>query len=153
MHPIVLRFARSAARSTARILSLKPATRAFSVSASRWSGPSSPSLFGEGSKPGEVPTDISQSTGLDRLQTLGNLEGIEAFDLNPLDSSRTGTLENPVLVYSLDSERIFGCTGSPADSHDVHWYTITKDEIVRCGECGSAHKMDYHGSGEEEHHH
>ena len=103
MHPIVLRFARPAARSAARISSLKPAPRAFSVSASRWSGPSSPSLFGEGSKPGEVPTDISQSTGLDRLQTLGNLEGIEAFDLNPLDSSKTGTLENPVLVYSLVS--------------------------------------------------
>ena len=30
-----------------------------------------------------------------------------------------------------------GCTGSPADSHDIRWYTIHKDKLLRCGECGS----------------
>jgi len=152
MHPIVLRAVRPAARSVIRTAAVKPAARSLSLSAARLSGHSSPSLFGEGSKSGEVPTDLSQSTGLDRLQTLGFLEGVEAFDLKPLDASRIGTLENPVLVYSLDAERIIGCTGSPADSHDIHWYTLTKDRMTRCGECGSAYKMDYHGS-EEEHHH
>ena len=52
-----------------------------------------------------MPTDLNQSTGLDRLQTLGFLEGVEAFDLNLLDASRIGTLENPILVYSLVSSR------------------------------------------------
>lgn len=99
MHPILFRSVRPVARSAIR--AAKPANRAFSLSAARWSGPASPSLFGEGSKAGEVPTDINQSTGLDRLQTLGNLEGVEVFDLNPLDASRIGTVENPILVYSL----------------------------------------------------
>ena len=82
----------------------KPTTassRAFSVSTARKSGHASPQLLGEGGKAGEVPTDINQSTGLERLQTLGFLEGIEVFDNQPLDSSRIGTLDNPVLVYSL----------------------------------------------------
>ena len=30
-----------------------------------------------------------------------------------------------------------GCTGSPMDSHDIRWYTIHKDKLLRCGECGS----------------
>ena len=144
----------------------KPTTassRAFSVSTARKSGHASPQLLGEGGKAGEVPTDINQSTGLERLQTLGFLEGVEVFDTQPLDSSRIGTLDNPVLVYSLvsvflffpccfvgytlglgadvgcfkDVERVMGCTGSPADSHDIRWYTIHKDKLLRCGECGS----------------
>lgn len=78
-------------------------SRAFTVSAARKSGPASPQLLGEGGKSGEVPTDINQSTGLERLQALGFLEGVDVFDSNPLDSSRIGTLDNPVLVYSLVS--------------------------------------------------
>lgn len=99
MNPI---FFRSVARTALR--AAKPASaanRALSLSAVRRSGAPMPALFGEGSKPGEVPTDINQSTGLDRLQILGALEGVEVFDLNPLDASRVGTLENPILVYSL----------------------------------------------------
>jgi len=76
-------------------------SRAFTVSAARKSGHPSPQIFGEGGKAGEVPTDITQSTGLERLQTMGFLEGIDVFDSQPLDSSRIGTLDNPVLVYSL----------------------------------------------------
>jgi cytochrome c oxidase subunit 5b len=82
----------------------KPTTttsRAFTVSTARQSGHASPQLLGEGGKSGEVPTDINQSTGLERMQTLGFLEGVEVFDSQPLDSSRIGTLDNPVLVYSL----------------------------------------------------
>ena len=64
-----------------------------------------------------------------------------------------------------------GCTGSPADSHDIRWYTIHKDKLLRCGECGSGespksvtansfsapsffllvYKLDYHGPAEGEH--
>ena len=98
----VFRFARPAARLN--VWSKQPTTassRAFSLSAARKSGHPSPQLLGEGGKAGEVPTDINQSTGLERLQTLGFLEGIDVFDHQPLDSSRIGTLDNPVLVYSL----------------------------------------------------
>ena len=83
----------------------KPTTttssRAFTISATRKSGHASPQLLGEGGKAGEVPTDLNQLTGLERLQTMGYLEGIEVFDSQPLDSSRIGTLDKPVLVYSL----------------------------------------------------
>ena len=71
-----------------------------------------------------------------------------------------------------------GCTGSPQDSHDIRWYTIHKDKLLRCGECGSGepyiccsapevevnllptfffffsvYKLDYHGPEEGEHGH
>lgn len=36
-----------------------------------------------------------------------------------------------------DVERIIGCTGSPADSHDVLWFDVKKDKQSRCTECGS----------------
>lgn len=94
----VFRLARPVARLNAWS---KPTSRAFTLSAARKSGHPSPQLLGEGGKTGEVPTDINQSTGLERLQTLGFLEGIDVFDSQPLDSSRIGTLDNPVLVYSL----------------------------------------------------
>jgi len=97
----VLRLARPVARLNAWSKPTTTTSRAFTVSTARKSGHPSPQLLGEGGKAGEVPTDINQSTGLERLQTLGYLEGIEIFDSQPLDSSRIGTLDNPVLVYSL----------------------------------------------------
>lgn len=78
--------------------------RALSTSAIRRSDDhhaSAPSIYGVGAKPGEIPTDESQSTGLDRVQVLGLLEGVDVFDLEPLDSSRIGTLANPVKVFSV----------------------------------------------------
>ncbi|KAF9790834.1 COX5B-domain-containing protein [Thelephora terrestris] len=150
----VFRLARPAARLS---VWSKPTTttssRAFTVSTARKSGHPAPQLLGEGGKSGEVPTDINQSTGLERMQTMGYLEGVEVFDSQPLDSSRIGTLDHPVLVYSLDVERVMGCTGSPQDSHDIRWYTIHKDKLLRCGECGSVYKLDYHGPEEGEHGH
>ena len=115
-----------------------------------------PSLFPPGSKPGEVPTDLSHATGLERLQVLGEAEGVKVFDYEPLDASRIGTFENPVKVFSWvslssflyissylsskftqDTERLVGCTGSPAESHDLIWFNLTKDSKPRCPECGS----------------
>lgn len=107
----VFRLARPVARLNAWSKPTTASSRAFTVSAARKSGgPPSPQLFGEGSKAGEVPTDITQSTGLDRLQTLGFLEGVDVFDSQPLDSSRIGTLDNPVLVYSLVCSFFFHCS-------------------------------------------
>jgi hypothetical protein len=75
--------------------------RAICTTAPRLSGPKPPSLFGPGIKPGQVPTDLDQATGLERLQLLGEMEGVAVFDKTPLDSSRLGTMKDPVLVPSL----------------------------------------------------
>jgi cytochrome c oxidase subunit 5b len=104
----MLRIALQSARSsvlTARAGLARPASllRALSTSAIRHSDDhhaSAPTIFGVGAKPGETPTDQSQSTGLDRVQVLGLLEGVDVFDLEPLDSSRIGTLADPIKVFS-----------------------------------------------------
>jgi hypothetical protein len=104
----MLRIALQSARPsvlTARAGHARPAAflRALSTSAIRRSDDhhaSAPTIFGVGAKPGETPTDQSQSTGLDRVQVLGLLEGVDVFDLEPLDSSRIGTLADPVKVFS-----------------------------------------------------
>ena len=83
--------------------SLKPSTsapRAFSTTVRIQSGAPPPQLYGPGAKGGSVPTDIEQATGLERLQLLGELEGISVFDDAPLDSSRIGTKADPLLVPS-----------------------------------------------------
>lgn len=43
-----------------------------------------------GAQPGTVPTDIDQATGLERLEILGKMQGIDVFDMKPLDASRKG---------------------------------------------------------------
>ncbi|KAG6908690.1 hypothetical protein DXG01_003704 [Tephrocybe rancida] len=132
------------------------------VRASEAHGPAPPQLFGLGGKPGEVPSDVEQATGLERLQLLGELEGIKVFDDAPLDASRVGTKADPILVPSYDVERIIGCTGSPADSHDVLWFNLTQERHARCTECGSVYALDVqsgpleHATGEaasHAHHH
>ena len=60
-----------------------------------------PQLYGPGSKPGTVPTDELQATGLERLQLLGEMEGVSVFDASPLESDRIGTKANPIMVPSL----------------------------------------------------
>ena len=66
------------------------AVRAISSTAARRSDAPTPQIYGEGAKPGEVPTDEHQSTGLERLEILGKMEGVDVFDMRPLDSSRKG---------------------------------------------------------------
>jgi len=147
---------RNAVRATRAALLYRASTtsssstvRTFSTTIRVLSGPPPPQLYGEGAKPGTVPTDLEQATGLERLQLLGEIEGVKVFDDTPLDSSRLGTKANPVLVPSYDVERIIGCTGFPVDSHDVAWFTLKKEEHARCMECGSVYALDFHG---EEHH-
>ena len=47
-------------------------------------------LIGPGADPGTVPTDLEQATGLERLEVLGKMQGIDIFDMRPLDASRLG---------------------------------------------------------------
>ncbi|KAJ6576470.1 cytochrome c oxidase subunit VB-domain-containing protein [Mycena vulgaris] len=142
--------ARSALRSSA-----SSSLRAFSTTlrASSDHGAKPPSLFGPGGKTGEVPTDFEQATGLERFEMLGEMEGIDVFDETPLDASRVGTKKDPLMVLSYSSERIIGCTGCPADSHNIVWINLTKERQRFCTECGSVYQMDYQGAEEEHHGH
>jgi cytochrome c oxidase subunit 5b len=81
-------------------------------------------LLPPGAAPGTVPTDLEQATGLDRLEILGKMENIDIFDMKPLDASRMGTLDKPIIVRSFGDEQYAGCTGYPADSHGVTWLTV-----------------------------
>ncbi|KAH0539001.1 hypothetical protein FGG08_004451 [Glutinoglossum americanum] len=111
-------------------------------------------LLAPGAAPGIVPTDLMQSTGLERLEILGKMEGVDIFDMKPLDASRKGTLQDPIMVKSFGEEQYCGCTGYPVDSHTTLWLTITRDRpIGRCTECGSVYKMDYLGPTEDSHDH
>ncbi|GAA5981351.1 hypothetical protein JCM5350_004374 [Sporobolomyces pararoseus] len=112
-----------------------------------------PTVLGPGGKTGEVPTDIEQATGLERFELLHKLKGEEAFSLEPLQMDRLGTLADPIMVFSLDKERIVGCTGFPVDSHDTILFPVGKDKPTRCPECGSAFQTDYHGAEHDGHHH
>lgn len=47
-------------------------------------------LLAPGAKPGTIPTDIEQATGLERLELIGKMQGIDIFDMRPLDASRKG---------------------------------------------------------------
>lgn len=47
-------------------------------------------LLPPGALPGTVPTDYEQATGLERLELLGKMQGIDVFDMKPLDASRKG---------------------------------------------------------------
>lgn len=48
-------------------------------------------LLPPGAAPGTVPTDEEQATGLERFEILGKTEGVDVFDMKPLDASRRGT--------------------------------------------------------------
>ncbi|EWC43555.1 mitochondrial cytochrome c oxidase subunit 4 [Drechslerella stenobrocha 248] len=155
----------STARRAATSQSFRPiARRAFSASivvrggkhAPAETGPgvsmnladikSSNDLFGPGAQPGTVPTDLEQATGLERLEILGKMEGYDAFNMKPLDASRLGTMENPILAQGFGEEHYVGCTGFPADSHLTMWLTLSRTRpIERCTECGNVIKLDYVG--------
>ncbi|KAL8743865.1 MAG: hypothetical protein Q9190_003819 [Brigantiaea leucoxantha] len=110
-------------------------------------------LFGPGAAPGTIPTDVEQATGLERLEILGKMQGIDIFDMKPLDSSRVGTLEDPIIVRTVGDEQHCGCTGCPADSHRVKWLTTTrKRPMERCPECGSVYLLEYIGPPDDPEH-
>ncbi|GAQ07236.1 cytochrome c oxidase subunit 4, mitochondrial [Aspergillus lentulus] len=111
-------------------------------------------LIPPGAKPGTVPTDVEQATGLERLELIGKMQGIDIFDMRPLDASRKGTLDNPIIVKSAGDEQYAGCTGYPADSHHTVWLTVSRDRpIERCAECGNVVKLEYVGPEEDPHAH
>ncbi|CAO1620901.1 unnamed protein product [Parajaminaea phylloscopi] len=134
---------------TAAVAAPRPfaAVRSFASSASRWSDDhhhQAPILQGDGAKAGEVPSNMQQATGLERFELLGRLQGIDVFDMKPLESHRLGTVKEPITVNSLHPDRVIGCTGSPGGSHDTVWISLnTHKELHRCRECGSVYKLNH----------
>lgn len=53
-------------------------------------------LLGPGAAPGTMPSDLEQATGLERLEILGKMQGVDIFDMKPLDASRKGAFVLPV---------------------------------------------------------
>ncbi|PWN25248.1 cytochrome c oxidase polypeptide IV [Jaminaea rosea] len=118
--------------------------RAFSSSVRLLEGHGPPIIQGEGSKSGEVPSNLSQATGSERFELLGRMQGVDVWGMQPLDATRVGTIKDPILVESLYPERVIGCTGSPADSHDTVWISLNTDlKHHRCPECGSVYSLNY----------
>ncbi|CZT25320.1 probable subunit IV of cytochrome c oxidase [Ramularia collo-cygni] len=166
-------FLRRAAPALAKRAIIRPAaTRSFALTARRTSSgdpkigektsqlqpldeiKSMHDLMPAGGKPGTIPTDLDQATGLERLEILGKMQGIDVFDMRPLDASRKGTLDDPITVKSFGDEQYLGCTGFPVDTHNVIWLTTSRDRpIERCPECGSVYKLEYVGPQDDGHGH
>jgi cytochrome c oxidase subunit 5b len=84
---------------------VRPTARAFTGSAVRRSASeheqeTHAALLPPGAPAGVVPTDELHATGLERLQVLGEMHGVKVFDYDPLDSSRIGTMKDPIKVFS-----------------------------------------------------
>ncbi len=62
-------------------------------------------LLPPGAEPGTVPTDLEQATGLERLEILGKMQGIDIFDMSPLPSDRVGTLKTAPIRDDWRKER------------------------------------------------
>ena len=58
------------------------------------------------------------------------MEGVDIFDMKPLDASRLGTMKEPIKVRSAGDEQLAGCTGCPADSHVVKWLLVSNPSIL-----------------------
>ncbi|KAG0378366.1 Cytochrome c oxidase subunit 4 [Mortierella sp. AD032] len=63
---------------------------------------------GPGAAPGTTPTDLDQSTGLERAELLGKMQGKDIFDLAPLEVHVRGTKANPTIIHSRDPIRYCG---------------------------------------------
>ena len=89
-------------RASLRTASIqRVAMRSIATTPLRFSEHHAPIIQGEGTKPGTMGTDESQSTGLERFELMGRLQGVDVFDMSPLDASRPGTMKNPIKVQSM----------------------------------------------------
>ncbi|KAI5122266.1 hypothetical protein M0805_002347 [Coniferiporia weirii] len=149
---------RPATVAAARASTRPNLSRTFSVSTRALSGdhhaPAAPQLYGSGAKDTEaLASDEQQATGLERYQLLGRMEGVDVFDMKALDASRLGTMAEPIKVPTFFPDRLIGCTGSPADSHEVVWLAAnTSKPRHRCPECGSVYTLDPQGDAAEHAH-
>jgi cytochrome c oxidase subunit 5b len=84
--------------------------------------------------------ELCRDMGLTPVNTeaehvLGVIELYEYLKSSPFIGP-FGTIENPVLVPAIHTERIVGCTGGSADSEHVPlWFRCREGFLYRCGEC------------------
>lgn len=110
------------------------------------------SLIGPGATPGTIPTDLDQATGLQRLELLGNLEGIDVFDMEHPIKEGSGTPQDPYLVPTYYGTRYVGCKGKDGDNHNPYWMKVEEGNPGRCWRCGSVFKAKYLGDPAMDHH-
>jgi cytochrome c oxidase subunit 5b len=91
--PLLAQASRPAFRAPGTYRSLSTTPRTLS------SGP--PLIYGSGAAPGAVPTSEEQATGLERLQLLGRMEGIDVFNMKKPEATKKGTMAEPIRISSL----------------------------------------------------
>ncbi|KAI5958000.1 COX4 [Candida theae] len=103
------------------------------------------SLIGPGAKPGTIPTDWDQSTGLQRLELLGKREGVDVFDMEMPITEGKGTMADPFLVPTYIGYRYVGCKGTADEAHKPYWMKVEEGKVARCWQCGTVLKAKYLG--------
>ncbi|KAL2919290.1 Cytochrome c oxidase subunit 4 [Polyrhizophydium stewartii] len=93
-------------------------------------------------EPGRVPTNYELASGAERFELLKQLKGEDPWeDLHPIVLTERGTVAKPTVVRGIDPERYVGCSGFPAESHEIVWLTVRPHGFVdRCPHCGNAFK-------------
>lgn len=109
-------------------------------------------LIPSGAPTGSIPTDLDQATGLERLEILSKMAGVDVFDMQPIKFSKLGTMKDPIVIDSLDTFRYVGCTGEH-ESHETLWVTVSENKPARCAECGSVFKLNFIGEHQSHGHH
>lgn len=96
-------------------------------------------VMGPGGPGDRIATPYEHTVGLERLEYLAKISGRDIYLNSPLKVEQYGTLANPILVESIEDERIAGCSGYPKDSHEIIWMRVSGTK--RCPECGQAFKI------------
>ncbi|KAJ1562546.1 Cytochrome c oxidase subunit 4 [Cladochytrium tenue] len=144
MSPLVAAAAIAAAKAAPRGVLV----RAFSAAAIARSAtpahskPADPVIPGY-RKDGVVPKNWELATGPERYELERNLAGHKvAFEgMNPIYLTSKPTAKNPYVIHGTDVVKYIGCTGFPADTHEIVWLTLSEHKGVdRCPHCGNAFK-------------
>lgn len=135
--------------TTTRMLAQAKVETKISASLADVTGPDS--LVGPGAKPGTIPTEFDQATGLERLEYLGKLEGVDVFDMEKPIFEGSGSLKDPYLVPTYIGYRYVGCRGKGNEDHKAYWMKVEEDKASRCWQCGTVYTAKY--LGEPGHHH
>lgn len=135
--------------TSSRILAQTKVAPKISSSLSDVTGPDS--LIGPGAKPGTIPTEYDQATGLERFEYLGKLEGVDVFDMEKPIFEGAGTMKDPYLVPTYIGMRYVGCRGKGGEDHKPYWMKVEEGKPARCWQCGTVYAAKY--LGEPGHHH
>lgn len=95
------------------------AMRSMASTPLRFSEHHQPLIQGEGSKAGELASDEEQSTGLERFELMGLHQGVDVFNMKPLEATRLGTVADPIKVETMVC--ISALTPGPRAGDRLHW--------------------------------